>query len=370
MKRGSSDALWSFRLIYIAAAAVMMLGVLAVILSAVIKDDSSLKVGCVLIGCAQGDSERIDENVAGMKKACENTQTPLLIKENIAADTADCEKAARELIAEGCRVIMLPCRGSGDIVRTFADKYRNITFCLSAAGSSSENIVYCCGRIYQGRYLCGMVAGQTTLTKVVGYVAAMPCPEVYRSVNAFVLGVKSADPEVTVKVTFSGEWDNEQLEREAVKRLASMNADVIAYQQDGNNAADACEELGIDYVCSRVIPEPHTEHLLVSSTCDWENIYGKVIRDGISGKCSEHGTYWLGLNEGGIFMSELSPNVRIPAATAYEKARAELLSGPDVFSGVIWDRDGTLRCGLGEVISDEVLLSGMNWLIEGAEIDE
>ena len=279
MKRESNDDLRSFRVAYIAAAAVMVLGIIAVVLSAVIKDDEQLKVGCVLIACAEGDSERVDENVKGLRSICSETQTPLVIQENVPANAVDCENAVRELIAEGCRVIMLPCRGSGDIVKDIAARYTNVTFCLSAAGDSSGNIVYCCGRIYQGRYLTGVVAGLTTKTGVVGYVAGMPCAEVYRSVNAFVLGVRSVNPDARIKLTYTGDWDDPERERDAVVQLMWKSADVIAYQQDDNSVADACEALGIDYVGSREIPGTHTEHLLLTSTCDWSHIYGTVIRD-------------------------------------------------------------------------------------------
>ncbi len=370
MKRESNDDLRMFRLTYIAAAVVMVLGIVAMVLSAVIKDDDRLKVGCVLIGCYESDSERVRENTNGLRETCATTQTPMIMLENVAANTADCENAIRELIADGCRVIMLPCRGSEDLVRDIAARYTNVTFCLSAAGDSSGNIVYCCGRIYQGRYLSGVIAGLTTKTGVVGYVAGMPCTEVYRSVNAFVLGVKSVNPDARVKLTYTGEWANAKLGQEAVVRLMWKSADVIAYQQDDNSVAAACEALGIDYVCSREIPEPRSEHMLVSSECDWVHIYDKVIRDGMAGRCGEQGTYWLGLNEGGIYMSALSPNVSIPAATSYEMEKARIIAGPDVFSGVIWDESGTLRCGADEVIGDEVLLNEMNWLVEGAETDE
>ena len=47
-----------------------------------------------------------------------------------------------------------------------------------------------------------------------------------------------------------------------------------------------------------------------------------------------------------------------------------MISGFDVFSGEIYDRDGTIRCSEGETISDENLLKSMDWYVEGVEIYE
>ena len=42
----------------------------------------------------------------------------------------------------------------------------------------------------------------------------------------------------------------------------------------------------------------------------------------------------------------------------------------DVFSGVIFDNTGQLRCNEGESISDDVLLEKMNWYVDGVIIYE
>ena len=53
-----------------------------------------------------------------------------------------------------------------------------------------------------------------------------------------------------------------------------------------------------------------------------------------------------------------------------EKAKEEILSGRDVFSGVIYDNAGQLRCGEKETISDELILEQFDWFVEGVRIYE
>ena len=62
------------------------------------------------------------------------------------------------------------------------------------------------GRMYQVRYLSGIIAGMKTQTGEIGYVAAFPIPEVIRGINAFTLGVRSVRPDATVYVRYCNSW--------------------------------------------------------------------------------------------------------------------------------------------------------------------
>ena len=51
------------------------------------------------------------------------------------------------------------------------------------------------GYIGMGQYLNGIVAGHTTKTKKLGFVAAKPIPQVLININSFALGARSVDPD-------------------------------------------------------------------------------------------------------------------------------------------------------------------------------
>ena len=52
------------------------------------------------------------------------------------------------------------------------------------------------------------------------------------------------------------------------------------------------------------------------------------------------------------------------------QATNELLVSKDVFSGVIYDNEGNLRCKENQAISDEILLEQFDWYVEGVEFNE
>ena len=64
------------------------------------------------------------------------------------------------------------------------------------------------------RYLAGLVAGCTTRTGAIGYVAATNIPEVVRGIDAFALGVRRAAPEAKVYVRYIGDWSDDDRARQ------------------------------------------------------------------------------------------------------------------------------------------------------------
>jgi len=71
------------------------------------------------------------------------------------------------------------------------------------------------------------MAGALTKSGIVGYVAAVPIPEVIRHINAFAIGVKEVNPKAIVKVKWlpSGKWVAVEEARAATRGLLREWAD-------------------------------------------------------------------------------------------------------------------------------------------------
>ena len=80
------------------------------------------------------------------------------------------------------------------------------------------------GNIYECEYLSGIVAGHTTKSKKLGFIAAKPIPQVRQNINAFELGAKASNPDVTCTVIFTGDWSMPVKEAEADQQPASIKA--------------------------------------------------------------------------------------------------------------------------------------------------
>ena len=104
---------------------------------------------------------------------------------------ADSERVINQLAAQGNKIIFTTSFGYMDPTINVAKKFPDITFLHCSGFKTAENVGTYFGRMYEARYVTGIVAGKTTKTNTIGFVAAFPIPEVIRAINAFTLGVQS-----------------------------------------------------------------------------------------------------------------------------------------------------------------------------------
>src|SRR5436309_15910575 len=71
---------------------------------------------------------------------------------------------------------------------------------------TAKNVGIYNARFYEGRYLCGVIAGQMTKSNVAGYVAAFPIAEVVQGINACTQGMRSATPKPEVQEHWTSPW--------------------------------------------------------------------------------------------------------------------------------------------------------------------
>ena len=132
---------------------------------------------------------------------------------------ADSERVINQLAAQGNKIIFTTSFGYMDPTINVAKKFPDITFLHCSGFKTAENVGTYFGRMYEARYVTGIVAGKTTKTNTIGFVAAFPIPEVIRAINAFTLGVQSVNPDATVKVLWTNTWYNPTTEKQAALTL-------------------------------------------------------------------------------------------------------------------------------------------------------
>ena len=89
------------------------------------------------------------------------------------------------------------------------------------------------GYIDEAQYISGIVAGYSTKSGKLGFVAAKPIPQVLRNINAFTLGARLANPKTTYQVIFTGDWSMPVKEAEATNSLIDQGVDVLTCHVDG-----------------------------------------------------------------------------------------------------------------------------------------
>lgn len=328
------------------------------------------KIGFIITGS-------IDEggwngmHYSGASAACEELGAELIVKENIKEFCGECGPAVEELVGKGCKMIILTSFGYVEEVEDIIDKYPDVAFYGNSFNFHAPNITSYFSRMYQARYLAGIVAGMQTQTGKIGYVAAMPTSEVNRGINAFTLGVRRVNPEAVVTVAWSDAWDDEETERrQADALIENVGADVLTYHQNKTYVAQEAEKYGIFSIGYHQSLESHSDKFLTAVVCDWKKTYESIIRQYLRGNSSDIKIYWVGMEENTVKLDDLSPIVSEETKAEITRAQNEILAGHDVFSGVIYDNKGELRCKENQTIRDEVLLEQFDWYVEGVEFYE
>src|SRR5574343_1813082 len=163
--------------------------------------------------------------------------------ENV-AEGPDAERVIRDLAMQGNQIIFTPSFGYMEPTLKVAREFPNVKFESVTGYKTATNVSASNARYYEGRYLAGIAAGRMTKSNVAGYVAGFPIPEVLQGINAFTLGMRSVNPQATVKVVWLNAWFDPPREREAAMTLFNQDVDVIAFHTGSTAVMAAAQERG------------------------------------------------------------------------------------------------------------------------------
>jgi simple sugar transport system substrate-binding protein len=257
-------------------------------------------------------------------------------------------------------------------VLKIAEKYPQVRFAhcggLWTEGKHPKNVGSFFGYIDECEYLSGIAAATATKTKKLGFIAAKPIPQVLRNINAFLLGARSIDPSITVKVIFTGDWSMPVKEAESANSLIDQGIDVLTCHVDSPKVIiETAEKRGVftcGYHASQAKLAP--KYYLTGSEWDWKTPYSLLIEATQNNKPMMN---YLrgGIKEGFVKTSEFGPSVS-PETKNKSLAIKALMEKGDfvIFKGPLNDNTGKTVIASGQShMQQDPLLEGMNYLIEG-----
>ena len=328
-----------------------------------------VKVGVIHIGdpaTGSGYSYTHDQGIVAMQETLGLSDEQIVRKNNIDdADTTAIENAMNECIEEGCNIIFATSWGYMDTCEALAAEYPNVFF-SHATGykSNGTNFNHYFGRIYQARYLSGIVAGMKTETNKIGYVSAMGSEngECTSGIDAFAMGVASVNPEATVEVKVTNSWYDPEGEGQAAQALIDDGCDVIAQHCDTNNPQIAARDAGVWGVgYNSDMTAEVGESVLTSVVWNWGAYYTAAVQNVIDGTWTPGvhvEDYFGSMADGLLSITALSSEVAEGTQEAVDVAKAAIEDGSfDVFTGTYTDAagntvgcDGVMECNDGTTL--------------------
>ena len=340
------------------------------------KDE--IKVGVIhLSDPAEGSGYTYthDLGIQGMQQNLNLSDDQIVRKINISDTDADATRAAiQECIDEGCNIIFTTCWGYMETTAEMAEEYPDIYFSHGTGYmSNGKNFNNYFGRIYQARYLSGIVAGMNTKSDKIGYVAAMDSTnsEVTGGIDAFAMGIYSVNQNAKVYVKVTNSWFDPDGEKAAAETLLNMGCDVIAQHCDTEYPQTLAQEKGVYSIgYNSDMSKNAPEACLCSVIWNWSAYYTSAVQSVIDGTW-DGSNYYGGMNENLVGLTSLADFCADGTAEKVEEAKAAILSGENgVFDGVIETNTGETVGKEGKTLDDATITGGIDWYFKTVEVVE
>lgn len=335
--------------------------------SGVSKD--SIKVGVIhLSDPAEGSGYTYthDIGIMGMQQNLGLSDSQIIRKINVNdSDKEATRKAIKECIDEGCNIIFSTSWGYMETTAQMAEEYPDVYFSHGTGYmSNGKNFNNYFGRIYQPRYLSGIVAGMNTKTNKIGYVAAMGSEnsEVTGGIDAFALGVYSVNPSAQIYVKVTNSWYDPAAEKAAASTLLNMNCDVIAQHCDTTYPQLLAQQknvysIGYNSDMSKDAPDA----CLCSVIWNWSAYYTAAVQSVIDGTW-DGSNYYGGMNENIVGITQFADFCKSGTQQKVDEAKKDIISGKlGIFDGVIETNTGTTVGESGKTLKDSDITGNINW---------
>jgi len=331
------------------------------------KAGEALKIGFVYSGPVAdvGWTHQHDEARKAVEKEF-GAKIQTVFVENVPEST-DAERVIRQLVADGCKMIFTTSFGFMEPTIKVAKDFPDIVFEHATGYKLAPNVGVYQTRFYEGAYLLGILAGKTTKTNKLGFVASFPIPEVLRNIDGFTHGARSVNPSATTRVIWINSWYNPSREREAAEALSGQGADVFYQNTDSPAIMQLAESKGLhafgqDSDMATYGPKAQ----LSANVVNWSVYYKHKIKQVLDKKWKSEDTKW-GMKEGMIQLSPLNASVPADVAKLFEEKKSAIAAGTfHPFAGPVKDQSGAMKVPEGQTLSEEEIWS-LKWYVEGVE---
>lgn len=293
---------------------------------------------------------------------------------------------------EHCNVIFTTSFDFMDATVAAAKKYPDVIFAHCSGYKHLPNLATYMADFYQVYYLCGLMAGTLTKTDKVGYVGAVPTPEVKRHIGAFAIGVQEVNPKAVVDVRWINDWLNPAAAKEATEALIADGCDVFGFTEDSPTVVQVAAQHDLpSFGHYSPMYKFAPDYCVSGELVHWDKIYEDFLQKVYDGVYTAHNLqnvdYWWLLQQGAV---ELGAREGMPVNPKYiPQLKAYMVNDPvlgkisvydlvmtrlsqmanpgvtfDPYQGPVYDRKGTLEVPKGDCLTVDSLTT-MEWAVKG-----
>ena len=329
------------------------------------ESSGPVRVGMLMIGSRENSSWN-EAHWEGIQAAAQKLNLVIDCRENLSEE--DCSQVLDDLVNGGCSIIISTSIDFQDVIVQAAARHPSIYFFQATGTQTAPNLISYMGRMYQMRYLAGIVAGRQSQSGSVGYVTTEAIPEVIRGIDAFALGVRKVRPSARVYVQYTDTWSDDAVAQQKTEELLAEHPDIdiIGMHIDTYGPLQVAERHGIHAIgCNVDVRAAYASTFLTAPVWNWSIFYQEYVREALNNKF-EGGTYLVGADSGIVALAPLHFQHDVSLDGMLRTEQRRMAAGEsDVFYGPIWDNHGVLQVADGENLSDKTLFQDLDWYVEG-----
>ena len=259
-------------------------------------------------------------------------------------------------VAEGAEVVFTTATQLIGACMKASVKYPKVRFLNCSIHQSYASLRTYYGRIHEGKFITGAIAGAMCQDDRIGYIGTYPIFGEPASINAFALGAQLTNPNAKIELKWSCVGGNPTKEflADGIRVISNRNTPVEKHlvNEYGTYMAD----------------EEGNMHSLGSPTWVWGQFYENMIRSIMSGsweneKAGQIVNLWWGMSSGVVDVAlaeDLPEGLRVLA----DMLKAGIVSGSlDPFKRKILDQQGNVRNDGTKSFTPAELMH-MDWLCE------
>ncbi len=329
------------------------------------ESSEEFKVGFIYVGPKDDYGYNYEHDQGRLEVEKQFSDLEVMTSENI-PETAEVERVMEQMIQKGAK-LLFPTLDSAINV---GKRHPDVVLMHAGGFKHSTNVGTYWSYIYNAMFLSGMAAGEVTKKNVFGFVAAHPIPQTLQNINAFTLGARMVNPNVTTHVIYTGEWCNPGKASEAANALLDLGADVLSQHQDcPRPVVETAAKRGAFSVGyhSGDLQKFNEKGWITGADWKWSELYVEIVKDVKAGKSDK----WIsrhhrtGLEGGFLDIAPLGSAVPKETQDKVMMWRTKIVDGEyAVFQGPIEDNTGKARLEEGQKPSFE-FIETMDWYAEG-----
>lgn len=272
--------------------------------------------------------------------------------EGVSPETAD--RAIEEAVKAGSQVIFTTSPRFMPAALHAAAEHPEVKILNCSLNMPHPSIRTYYGRMYEAKFLSGVIAGALSESGNIGYIADYPIYGVTANINAFALGARMVNPRSQVYLDWSSLKGAENMQ----DKFRSLGADVIS-DQDLLSPRDPKKEFGLYRI------KDGAAERVAFNTWNWGRFYELILRSIMDGGWNVPSpkaiNYWWGLSSGVVDI-RCAKTLPIGTVRLVSLLKESLISGAfRPFAGKLYSTEGVVQ-EEGELIPEQIVK--MDWLAE------